>query len=1320
MFVPTKTGAQVVAGTAGGGLTIVPEPTPLTRLHYFDGKYLRAEHLTREQDYLRAIVHLSNQAGGAGVVHGYDTVLQSGTSVHLGPGLAIDPQGRPLLLPSAVTLDLAQLIEQAGRTTTSPPKAHSRLLRSDVASIASRSALRIAVASRTAETAFARSVRRLGPHEKEVSPDVATLPVDAGLPTADRTGEFGPCVPGKETEPGSASGCALWLLTISHAERYCGFEDVFGKLCEEACITSQDRPWIEEGILVRLRPLVLQSPLPTSRAFPLGERHLRSRVASSLFRDEAARVGSWISGEGLKGEGWCLGADLEGGFDVPIAVVGLTGPTVCFLDAWTARRERIEAPAKRYWAWRMAMRPWDVFLGHVLQFQCQLAEVLAGGTDGGPTQDCPDEHAAIRDASETITHLERLFVGLRDRDELKAVRAKGKDLFEAFGGLTRVTDLKNRLFDLTRRGLAPRDKVLLRAGMIELPSAGWLPVQPSVAFSVNRQVRALLGDGVDLRYCVVRPDYVGHAFETAQHMERISLLHGLDHPDDKPKVDILVPDGVIVKSVGLREGSGFDAKVSVAHPKEGSLSGTGAARAEVLPSGGAAVHFAGAGNVKRATPKTPVNAGTLGSLLVDRHADALDTLAAGARRVLMTRDVLRTQPVLGDIVRAAIDPKIAKTMGAIWLSLRCDRNPLEMGFAETTPIHGRLAVQQPTDPETIYDLRADAELRIASSQKVGKRQRVEGVLSLALSGRIRRPSGDEEEICPRLWLRVVVESMDEGSIPSLTIALSSDEDPNGTRAELSALWGDNPLTVNVTGTLFEPDKDAFAFLTAKLDASPTALQVNSPPYNLSIAAIDLLAASLNEPLFRETGRQTLFPPLALPTDETTVRATKDWVFFQRRREKNCGVPTEVPVALPPVRYRVWRIDERKLPNGRELVFETLKTGTSADVQLLMRQTELVGDVTFDGGLPTLQSNEATIRQDWINASPGDQLVLGVVSTRGSQDDTIEVPRLARVERVIASVSTPTPEHETRSVADPLAAFAPVGTDGYIVLVTNVRKVETTCHEVYRFVVPRDGSVPGRLQKLIDAGKVGDILELDSDAGLPLARKLKGEPVWERDTMTEIAPIQDLGALWAEAGDGLATPPTRVFTFLNPKDERIGTVQLSKQRHIGIASRIGLPASGEQGVRETTEDLRPGCAAVTIGFVDAPEVVHVRTRARVVLLEGHKDITAKVFKAAEFHDDPVLDFIDDELQDTPMLRALHDRVLSIFRPRRIELGGPTTSNPQEKASRAARLRSIMGSGWKDALAAADSNVPNTLPPQLLAKLGVPTKVDDLVILTWAQG
>ena len=105
-------------------MTVIPQPTPLTRLNYFDGKFLRASDLSAEQLYLRRLVDLSNQAGGPGVAHGYNLSLAAGgDTLNVCPGLAIDPQGRVLLLPEDFSIGVQELIERSRQLKTSPTTA---------------------------------------------------------------------------------------------------------------------------------------------------------------------------------------------------------------------------------------------------------------------------------------------------------------------------------------------------------------------------------------------------------------------------------------------------------------------------------------------------------------------------------------------------------------------------------------------------------------------------------------------------------------------------------------------------------------------------------------------------------------------------------------------------------------------------------------------------------------------------------------------------------------------------------------------------------------------------------------------------------------------------------------------------------------------------------------------------------------------------------------------------------------------------------------------------------------------------------------------
>src|SRR5687768_7007824 len=95
------------------GVTLIPPQTPLTGLNYFDGKFLRADDLQTEQRYICHLVGLSNQADGPGIAHGFDVSLGGGDTLHIGPGLAIDPAGRVLLLPVATSVTIQELIERS-------------------------------------------------------------------------------------------------------------------------------------------------------------------------------------------------------------------------------------------------------------------------------------------------------------------------------------------------------------------------------------------------------------------------------------------------------------------------------------------------------------------------------------------------------------------------------------------------------------------------------------------------------------------------------------------------------------------------------------------------------------------------------------------------------------------------------------------------------------------------------------------------------------------------------------------------------------------------------------------------------------------------------------------------------------------------------------------------------------------------------------------------------------------------------------------------------------------------------------------------------
>ncbi len=71
----------------------------LKRNHFFSGKFLTAEDLTLEQEYVREKLKRHNRyLHGFGVVFGLE-VSKRGSAVVISPGLAIDCQGNEIVIP---------------------------------------------------------------------------------------------------------------------------------------------------------------------------------------------------------------------------------------------------------------------------------------------------------------------------------------------------------------------------------------------------------------------------------------------------------------------------------------------------------------------------------------------------------------------------------------------------------------------------------------------------------------------------------------------------------------------------------------------------------------------------------------------------------------------------------------------------------------------------------------------------------------------------------------------------------------------------------------------------------------------------------------------------------------------------------------------------------------------------------------------------------------------------------------------------------------------------------------------------------------------
>lgn len=923
----TKNVETLVLVGKGNGIVIIPSKSPLKRLNYFDGKFLRASDLKDEQNYLRQLVRLSNQAGGAGAVHGFDLTLGGGDTLNLGPGLGIDRDGRVLLLPQEVSMGVQELID-----------------------------LSLAV------------------HSKDKN---------GGKEGSD---VFGDCV--MISDPPSVNGAHpsdLYLIVLFPAEALCGQEDVYGKLCEEACATSTDRPFAVEGLIVRALPLVLQTALPQSKIVPITSKlYLRSRVASAYFEDERLRVASMISRFGLAQQVWCLGAEATSGAGLPIGVIARAGATTVFLDAWIARRERMDTPPRRYWQWRMMMRPWDVFLAQILHFQCQLRDVFKG--EATPTQDpCGDARSVLGEAAKKLADF------LQSHKEL-STDAAFKDLEFMSQKLT-ATEQQIPVVPVGKR-------LLIQAGIIELPSAGYLPVLPNGNVSVDEQVRQMMGEGVDLRFCVVRPDFVAHALEEAQHMERISLIQGLEDPQKMPQVDILIPDGEFVGVTpatlpGFAAATKLQAKAEHIDASSGQsqtfnlpdVSFTGVARAETLSSGGQAFY--------------------LGS----------------------------SSPALASVFGVGLDlanwPKLQTTPGnvpsiGLWLELNADRNLLQLKSGDTANIHGEILVS--SSNKGVPQLEFHGEINGLFTADAPKPNfPVAGDVDLKFSFEgpaFPKPSGNKQ---------VPLFARQQGSVIQIQLA--------GARVQL-LLEADLSNPANVTAklvSLMTPDpQTAFTIgLASTLNRDDDVFSTTNNNHVLAVQGLGFIAAAISDSAFVNKKSALLFPPKSAEQSGGAINARRDWVLFHRRRNKNCGAVA----ALADRRYRVFQlaftpdfIKERnasaddlfpKTPPTKEELLQL----TAKDVESL----KPLGEVTFGAGVATLVGDSSAVKSGWQKI-PGGMIVWGAIGSAGeavNDGDTLARTRLQALESVLDQVS-PSARADVLPIVPPVLASANV--DGVIVIV----------------------------------------------------------------------------------------------------------------------------------------------------------------------------------------------------------------------------------------------------------------------------------------------
>ena len=1078
------------------GITVIDPSTVLTRLWYFDGKFLRAEGFRLDQEYVRSLVALSNQAVGTGVVHGFDVHLGASDQLAVTGGLALAASGRVVHLPASTRISIAQLVSRAqGR-------------------------------------------------------------LDPGNAAAAGTADFSRCaddapVGGDQPVPARP----LYVLTVSAADALCGEEERFGRLCEDACASDTDRSVAVEGVSFRLREIVLG--LPASRSVPFVGRHLRSRVASAYYAAERTAVGSMISGAGLRTDVWCAGADGIGGEEIPLAVLDRNGTVTTFVDMWTARRELNEPTPQRYWQWRTAMRPLDVFWAQVLQFQCQLVDA-AGGSDGqGPATDCGDERRALAEVDDVLGTLTETPPRASLPSALdSAVHAINPDVIARLGELRAM--VTGALSGAVR---SASGSLLIDRGIVETPSGGYLPVDPGR--DVQQQVRAWMGSGVDLRFCVVRPDFVPEALWEAQHMDRISLVAGLDDPGAVEEVDVLVPGGtferrdtkagafegrveVLPSVIDAETGSTKGAALSLAAvarnqvrdgwswslaaygeapsrlgvqdlasamfgsfataPRESAASAAENVEVHIEPDEAHAANRADPGFLLRATREAS-SARMRGSRIDDLRRRGVDAsvpdlaVAADQRRPVVawfdveTGDALDALPLHGRTslrMRATVYSRGSTTpvlfdARLVGLATVTSRQELPSGPAGGHTILLTTRVTGTADPLVI----ADGQVSDGDPRPIGD---VEARWTVALTGsgarvvsveigQARPPAGSTGRKSGGVVGATFVDSGSPRHVTGAVSARAGGADRNGPQEA-----GDWRGLTDATSS----GRSARRLLSFTLDEAAGVLDLGNRGRDLATSIIDVIGAELaahkREEGFVQEARTRMFEQL----DDTTsaVRATTDWVMFHRRRTRVCTDSVR-DKALVLQRFR-WFHAVRPAADDLRARLSTLDAwtdiagsdaGVSARVWARLDNLgfQPVTTVEFLEGSIDVHSSVAALRTAWSAGARGERLLAGLVATSGpGEGAALELGRLGSVTGAVGDL-VDVSRLETRVLSDIPPEFQTEGMHGVLLTLATERPVDRECAHVFRVSKRLLGQIVPALPQL---GSIDEVIQLTTELGAP--------------------------------------------------------------------------------------------------------------------------------------------------------------------------------------------------------------------------------------------
>ncbi|WP_138760698.1 hypothetical protein [Modestobacter altitudinis] len=917
-----STGPVVLTGTSGG-LTFVPDTTPLVGLNYYDGRYLRADDLNLERRSQRRYVEFANQAAaGPGPVWGFELAGLGTPCLTVAAGLAVAPAGPVLHLPVGVEADVATLTARSSATPPSP-----------------------------------------GP----------------------TTSGFTECLP-DAAEPAAAvvPGTGLYLVCLAAGSGLCGHAEVFGRPCDDGCVTATDRPYVVDGVTLLLRPLSLDLRPFSQPGVTRPELHLRSQVASAWFAEERRAAGSRLSATGLGAGLWGAGAGSLAGEDVvPLGVLGWDGSRITLLDMWTARRERMEPSPRSHWAGRVEQRPWPVFLAQVLQFQSQLAAAPPAAATI-PARVLVERGFVAAPAA--------FYLGI---DPAGDVRAQAQDLLGP-GVELRLCAVRRDQVPHELERAQHMDRISLLRGIAD-PAA-------------REQVDVLVPDGV-LQSTAGQRTGIGFA---------VDLDIGVPRPGPQPRRRAGAdPFQLHLSGTGrVAFGRAIDVRAAVAAAAANEL-GTFVRLLGGLFAEGTSVTAAG---------------DELGEMSFGLSRSPREQIADTARAVFGATSRARAA---GNRAVVSVGGRSGARVVALLTSLTVDDDPFSLQPQQETAVEFCVEAALPRSDTAHFAVRLPGRVRRLAPTTAPTQ---DGEVALELTGVpfldgvpadrsvvVRLLARRSEEDDGRQVLRVRTADR------SLAVEVGWQGAPVGAHGEVTVLAGAPPEEAapgegaedEPAGTPAEPARRSVATLEALED--PRIGYRGDPYHDMAVDALTILSSAHPEPDFVETQARLLFPDDDATVATTTVRAATDWVLVRRRRRECCEGAAVPPVEVAAV--TAW----------------VLRTGSGEDARTVA--SDVVGgdwpaegweraELAFAPGSATLLTLADTWRTRYGQLNGGSRVALaGYTGMPGSQAATTGIGRLTAVLDALTPAAELDSDGVRDFVSDPPQALLVPGTDGSIFLVT---------------------------------------------------------------------------------------------------------------------------------------------------------------------------------------------------------------------------------------------------------------------------------------------